>query len=149
MINNNDLNNIKNYIESKFNIKIQYFENKKFEKNTKIKNITDIFFKIFINILFLIIFIYLFIKINLKLMKYIFLILIIYIILIIINKLLLVINYFKINIKTSSIHNIINYKDIEFKTGDIIQESYNWDYSNGFYGYFLFFYPIRYIRSLN
>lgn len=147
MIHNTDLDNIKNYIETKFNIKIQYFENKKNEKDTKIKNITDIFFKIFINFLFLTIFIYLFIKINLNLIKYVFLVLIIYIILIIINKFLLVINYFKINIKSSSINDIINYKDIEFKTGDIIQESYNWDYSNGFYGYFLFFYPINYFHN--
>lgn len=146
MIHNTDLDNIKNYIETKYNIQIKYFENKN-DKIDNIKSINDIFFKIFINILFLILFIYLFIKINLQFMKYIFLILIIYIILIIINKLLLVINYFKINIKMSSIDNIINYEDIEFKTGDIIQESYNWDYSNGFYGYFLFLYPINYFHN--
>ena len=122
----NDLNDFKNYLKNKFdiNVSIRY----PIEKKTNI-TIQNIYLKLLIQIIILILCIYLFLK-NKKYKIFVNIILFFIILYILYNifcyfyKIYLYNHIYKNNI--DNIDNYISYKNINFSTGDIIQENLPW-----------------------
>ena len=152
---NNDLIELKNYIENKYNIGVTINIPKKFTNVRTIKHVYINLFIIFILTLLFIFCIYFLLSnkkfTNIK-KKYfifnsIFYILITFIILLIIyylqKNLFMAYYYHKNNNKYEN--NSINVNNIDFNTGDILQESSNWNYN---YGFLLYLSKLDFIHNL-
>ena len=113
MNNSNDLYELKDYLEKKFNIKVKYLK----------KNY--MYYYTIITIIFLSLIIVLIILYYKKQYKN---ILLLFLVLLILFVLILLINFkTKLLYKKKLKKNILNYKDINFKSGDILQNSVGMD----------------------
>ena len=139
------------YLKKKFDIDVNIVNKDKFYRNT---DINLVFIKLFLILFFLIIFIILFVIFKKKfskliknnlLIKIIFYFVLIFLILYSIKH--IIINSFKIYFyyKSKKLYKDISieYNDIEFNTGDILQEATNWDY----YNIYLFFLPLKFLHN--
>jgi hypothetical protein len=122
----NDLNDLKNYLKNKYNINLSI--RLPTEKKTNV-TIQDIYLKLFIQIIILILCIYIYLK-NKKYKIY--NIILFFIILYILYNIFCY--FYKIYLynhiyNNNNYINYINYNDINFSTGDIIQEKLPW-YNN-------------------
>jgi hypothetical protein len=149
-----DLIELQDYLKKKYNIKI--FINK--SKNISIiKKIEHVLLRLFFLIIFIIVIIILYYKIFKKyiikiinnnsfiniIFYVIFTCIIIFIIFLLQKYIFMIYFYYKNNniYEKSS----INYNNIDFKTGDILQEVSNWNYN---YGYLLYLFPLDFLHNI-
>jgi hypothetical protein len=153
-----DLIELQYYIKQKYNINVYLNKSRKINNMEYIKKIEYIYLILFNIILFIIIFIVLFncYKKNIyKLFKniiYKYTISIIFIITIIIviyyiqkYMFMLYLYYNKNKLYENYEVNSKNYKNIDFETGDILQEATNWNYK---YGILLYIFPLNFLHNI-
>ena len=136
----NDIEELQNYLFNKYNIKVYVNKSKKINI---IKNIKDVYVRLLLIIIIIFIFSYLYIK-YLIYIKYfnILLIILILIFVFLIQKYVFMI-YFYYKNKTFE-YDSVNYDNIKFETGDIMQEVCNWNYN---YGILLYLFPLDYLHN--
>jgi len=157
MINNNisinDLKELQDFLTHKYNIKV-YLNNSK--NISIIKTIEDVYLKLFFLIVFVVIICslyYIFQKYITKIRKnnlfiniifYILLIFISFYIIFLLQKYLFMIYFYY---KNNNIYekSSINYNNIKFETGDILQEVSNWNYN---FGILLYLFPLDFLHNI-
>lgn len=127
-----DLTELQNYLRNKFNIDV--YVNNSTKKNF-IKNINDVYFKLFLCIFFILLIIY---CIYFYKKYYILFILLFILCIYFLQRYIIMIylydKYYKNNHDHD--HNHVKLNNIKFQTGDILQEVSNWNYIYGFLIYF-------------
>jgi hypothetical protein len=148
-----DLNELKNYIKNKYNIDIYINKSRKtkrmkyIEKIEHVYQILLVYFILFIIILFIIYYIYKKYKLFNNIIFNILILTIIIVIIYVLQKYLFMIYlYNKYHNKNVSYeNNSLNFDDIEFETGDILQETTNWNYK---YGILLYLFPLDFLHNI-
>jgi hypothetical protein len=143
-----DLKELQEYLKNKYNINVYLNESKKINI---IKKIEDVYLRLFFLIIFTIIIyiLYIIIKnINLfsyvKIILYILFIFIIIYIVFLLQKYIFMIYFYNKNYNFYD-ETSINYNNINFETGDILQEVSNWNYS---YGFLLYLFPLDFLHNI-
>jgi hypothetical protein len=149
----NNLIELQDYLRQKYNIKV--YVNKSKNLNI-IKKIEDVYIKLFFLIVFIIIIIfsYFIFKTNINKIRknnlfsnivfYVLLISIIVYILFLLQKYIFMIYFYY---KNNNLYedSSVNYNNINFNSGDILQEVSNWNYN---YGFLLYFFPLDFLHNL-